>query len=53
MKLSYRAKCTVCGNERDVSILKRKIRKFSPNKPALSYVKCEKCGKRTKHEVVS
>ena len=52
MKFSYIAKCSKCGNTREVSGFKRKIRKFDPTKSALVYVKCPKCGKRTRHEVI-
>jgi len=52
MDFNYTAKCTQCGNTREVSGFKRKIRKFNPTKPAFTYVKCPKCGKRTRHEVI-
>ena len=52
MKFSYIAKCGKCGNTREVIGFKRKIRKFEPTKAALVYVKCPKCGKRTRHEVI-
>ena len=52
MEFNYTAKCTQCGNTREVSGFKRKIRKFNPTKPAFTYVKCPKCGKRTRHEVI-
>ena len=48
MKINYRAKCSKCGNIREVSGFKRKIRKFNPAKSSLAYVKCPNCGKTSK-----
>jgi endogenous inhibitor of DNA gyrase (YacG/DUF329 family) len=52
MKLNYTAKCSKCGNTREVLGFKRKIRKFNLTKPSLAYVKCPGCGRRTRHEVL-